>query len=146
MCGFFAFTPFYFKKNICKSLFIKFNWLILLKSHFYAKNAFFSIKNIVVFYHLSIFYAFFYKKFHFYYEFNKKLVILDMRMQKTASYLMPIALISVSNTEKYGLYIYDSCLDTDTNTIFQKYYYLKSILVKSAQFIRQLLFPDHGFG
>lgn len=145
MCGFFAFTSFYFKKNTRKSLFIKFNWLILLKSHFYAKKGVLSIKNIVVFYHLSIFYAFFYKKFHFYYEFNKKLVILDMRMQKTASYLMPIALISVSNTGKYGIYIYDSCLDTDNNTIFSKYYYLKSILVKSAQFIRQLLFPDHGF-
>jgi len=110
------------------------------------KKGFLSIKNIVNFYHLSIFYAFFHKKFHFYYEFNKKLVILDMQMQKTTSYLMPMALISVSNTGKHELYIYDSCLSADNDNIFSKYHYLKSILIKSAQFVWQLLFPDHGYG
>ncbi len=69
-----------------------------------------------------------------------------MQMQKRASYLMPIALINVSNTGKHSLYIYDGYLNTHNNNIFSKYYYLKSILIKSAQFIRQLLFPDHGFG
>jgi hypothetical protein len=69
-----------------------------------------------------------------------------MQMQKTTSYLMPMALFSVSNTGKYSLYIYDGCLIPDDTNIFLKYYTLKSILIKSAQFIRQLLFPDHGFG
>ena len=104
------------------------------------------MKIIVIFYHLSIFYAFFYKKFHFYYEFNKKLVILDMLMQKTTSHLIPMALISVSNTGKHRLYIYDSCLNCRNANIFSKYYYLKNILIKNTQFIRQLLFPNHGFG
>jgi hypothetical protein len=146
LCGFFAFNPFHFKKTVHLSSFIKYNWLILLKSHFYAQKGILSIIIIAIFYHLSIFYAFFYKKFHFYYEFNKKLVILDMRMQKTTSYLMPMALISVPNTGKHSLYIYDSCLNAENNNTFSKYYYLKSILIKSTRFIRQLLFPDHGFG
>ena len=110
------------------------------------KNGFLSVNIEAIFYHLSIFYAFFYKKFHFYYEFNKKLVILGMQMQNTSSYLMPIALISVSNTGKHSLYMYDDYLNTNNNNIFSKYHHLKSIFIKSAQFMRQLLFPDHGFG
>lgn len=146
MCGFFAFIPIHLKKTTRLSSFIKFNWLILLKISFYAKKGILSIKIRPIFYHLSIFYAFFHKKFHFYYEFNKKLVILDMRMQKTTSCLMPMALVSVSNGGNHCLYIYDSYLNAENNNIFSKYYYLKNILIKSAQFIRQLLFPNHGFG
>ncbi len=146
MCGFFAFIPIHLKKTTRLSSFIKFNWLILLKTSFYAKKRVLSIKISVIFYHLSIFYAFLYKKFHFYYEFNKKLVILDMQMQKVTPYLMPMALISVSNTGKHSLHIYDCCLNAENANIFSKYYYLKSILIKSAQFIRQFLFPNHGFG
>jgi hypothetical protein len=146
LCGFFAFIPIHFKKTARLPSFIKFNWLFLLKIHFYAKKGIFKVIIIANFYQLSIFLAFLYKKFHFYYEFNKKLVILDMQMQKTSSYLMPIALVSVSNTGKTALYVYDAGLSTNHYFIFLKYYYLKSILIKRAGFIRQLLFPDHGFG
>ena len=120
--------------------------LFLLKIHFYAKNGIFVLIIISVFYQLSIILAFLYKKFHFYYDFNKKLVILDMLMRKSTSYLMPIALVSVSNTGKNVAYIYDTRLSANNYVIFLKYYYLKSISIKRAGFIWQLLFPDHGFG
>jgi hypothetical protein len=69
-----------------------------------------------------------------------------MQMRKSTSYLMPIALISVSNTGKNALYVYDAGLGANNDFIFLKYHYLKSILIKRTVFIRQLLFPDHGFG
>ena len=146
MCGFFAFTPIHFKKTTHLSSFIKFNWLFLLKIHFYAKNGILVLIISAIFYQLSIILAFLYKKFHFYYDFNKKLVILDMLMRKSTSYLMPIALVSVSNTGKNVAYIYDTRLSANNYIIFLKYYYLKNILIKRAGFIWQLLFPDHGFG
>jgi hypothetical protein len=59
---------------------------------------------------------------------------------------MPIALISVSNTGKNVLYVYDVRPGINYYFIFLKYFYLKGILIKRAGFIRQLLFPDHGFG
>jgi hypothetical protein len=69
-----------------------------------------------------------------------------MLMRKSTPYLMPIALLSVSNTGKNVALIYDAGLTDNNYIIFLKYYYLKSILIKRAGFIWQLLFPDHGFG
>lgn len=146
MCGFFAFTPIYFEKTTPLSLFIKFNWLILLKSHFNAKNSSIYLNKRLNFSSFINFFAFLYKKFHFYYEFNKKLVILDMQMRKLSSFLMPLALISISTAGKNVLYVYDARLNTNNYIILLKYYYFKRILIKQADFIRQLLFPDHGFG
>jgi len=67
-------------------------------------------------------------------------------MQKTSTHLIPLVLISVSNAGKNTTYVYDACLSTNNYIIFLKYYNLKSILIKRVGFIRQLLFPDHGFG
>ena len=69
-----------------------------------------------------------------------------MQMQKTSTHLMPLALIFASNAGKNIIYVYDACLSTNNYVIFLKYYNLKSILIKRVGFIRQLLFPDHGFG
>ena len=146
MCGFFAFIPIHLKKTTHLSSFIKFNWFFLLKIHFNAKNGIFTLIILAKFYQLSIILAFLHKKFHFYYEFNKKLVILDMLMRKSTSYLMPIALLSVLNTGKNVLYLYDARLNANNYLIFLRYHYLKSILIKPGGFIGQLLFPNHGFG
>ncbi len=67
-------------------------------------------------------------------------------MSKSSSFLMPLALISISTAGKHVLYIHDARLNTNNYIIFLKYYYLKRIIIKQAGFIRQLLFPDHGFG
>lgn len=67
-------------------------------------------------------------------------------MRESSSFLMPLALISISTAGKSVLYVYDARSNTNNYIILLKYYYFKRILIKQADFIRQLLFPDHGFG